>query len=185
MELWQLKIVSLDFTVKKKQKLCQISGQTRDRKGRLTDSFFAFQIIEINTNRTHFTSNNFPWIETQAKKTACSIITLWKLWKFTVVTLFWQKFRESNVFTKEYTKELIWRNFFNVTVNFSFFHTVIIYNFVDFLRISRQILWIFQWNQMNHISFIITVYCGNNFFTLLTAIFFCKNFVKVMVLLIY
>ena len=34
-------------------------------------------------------------------------ITVWKLRKFTV-TLFWQ-FRESNAFTKENTKELIWR----------------------------------------------------------------------------
>ena len=33
---------------------------------------------------------------------------LWKLRKFTVI-LFWQIFRESNVFTKENTKELIWR----------------------------------------------------------------------------
>ena len=37
---------------------------------------------------------------------------------------FWQKFRESNVFTKGNTKELIWRNFFWVTIYFSFFHTV-------------------------------------------------------------
>ena len=32
--------------------------------------------------------------------------TLWKLRKF-ILTLFWQKFRETNVFTKEITKELI------------------------------------------------------------------------------
>ena len=45
--------------------------------------------------------------------------TVWKLRTFTVITIFWQKFRESNVFTKA----LIWRNIW-VTVNFSFFHTV-------------------------------------------------------------
>ena len=33
---------------------------------------------------------------------------LWKLRKFTI-TLLWQKFCESNDFTKEITKELIWR----------------------------------------------------------------------------
>ena len=38
-----------------------------------------------------------------------------------VTLLLWQKFRESNVFTKE----LIWRNFLLVTVNFSFFHTAL------------------------------------------------------------
>ena len=43
--------------------------------------------------------------------------------KFTVTHL-WQKFREFNGFTKEVTKELIWRNFFSMAVNFSFFHTV-------------------------------------------------------------
>ena len=36
---------------------------------------------------------------------------VWKLRKFTL-TLFWQKFRENNVFTKEITKELIWRSIF-------------------------------------------------------------------------
>ena len=37
--------------------------------------------------------------------------TVWKLQKFSL-TLFLQKFRESNGFTKEITKLLIWRNFF-------------------------------------------------------------------------
>ena len=43
-------------------------------------------------------------------------ITLWKLRKFTI-THFWQKFRESNVFTKE----PIWRK--KVRENFAVFHT--------------------------------------------------------------
>ena len=38
--------------------------------------------------------------------------------------LFWQKFRENDVFIKEITKELIWRNIFSVRVNFTFFYTV-------------------------------------------------------------
>ena len=42
------------------------------------------------------------------------------------LSLLWRKFRESNVFTKEITKELIWRNFLRMTVNFSFFHTVLL-----------------------------------------------------------
>ena len=41
---------------------------------------------------------------------------MWKLQKFSL-TYFWQKFRESNIFTKEVTKELISRNIF------WFFHT--------------------------------------------------------------
>ena len=37
--------------------------------------------------------------------------TVWKLREFSL-TLFWQKFRESNVYTKEITNELIsWKNF--------------------------------------------------------------------------
>ena len=39
--------------------------------------------------------------------------------------IFWQKFRESNVFTKEITKGLICRNIFLVRPNFLFFHTVL------------------------------------------------------------
>ena len=38
---------------------------------------------------------------------------------------FWQKFRESNGFTKSNAKELIWRKTFLMGVNFSFFHTVV------------------------------------------------------------
>ena len=47
--------------------------------------------------------------------------TMWKFRKFTL-THFWQKFRESNVFTVEIAKELIWRNFFSVRVNFCYFN---------------------------------------------------------------
>ena len=66
--------------------------------------------------------------------------TVWKLWKFTV-TLFLQKFRESIVFTKVNTKELISRNFFWVTVNFSFFHThFIAKNFVNVTVLPKKLL---------------------------------------------
>ena len=37
---------------------------------------------------------------------------------------FSQKFRESNIFTNQVTKELISQNIFSVRENFSFFHTV-------------------------------------------------------------
>ena len=51
---------------------------------------------------------------------------MWKLRKF-AVTLFRQKFRESNVFTKEVTKELISRNIFSLRQFFVFaicFHEI-------------------------------------------------------------
>ena len=35
---------------------------------------------------------------------------VWCVWKF-IITVFWQKFRESNDFTQEITKELVSRNF--------------------------------------------------------------------------
>ena len=53
-----------------------------------------------------------------------AVCTVLKSRKFTL-TLFWQKFRQSNVFTKESTKKVIWRNIFSVRINFSFFHTVV------------------------------------------------------------
>ena len=62
--------------------------------------------------------------------------TLWKLRKFSL-TQFSQKFRESNVFTKEYTRELISRNISYVRENFLFFHTVDDEIFIP--RIFREI----------------------------------------------
>ena len=41
-----------------------------------------------------------------------------------LLTHFLLKFRENNVFTEEITQELIWRNFFSIRENFSFFLTV-------------------------------------------------------------
>ena len=46
------------------------------------------------------------------------------LFPHTALYIFGQKFRESNVFTIGYTKELNRRKFSWVTVNFPFFHTV-------------------------------------------------------------
>ena len=48
--------------------------------------------------------------------------TEWQLLRFGLAH-FWQKFRESNVFSKENTKASIWRNIFLVGLNFSFCHT--------------------------------------------------------------
>ena len=38
--------------------------------------------------------------------------------------LFWQKFRESNIYYTNFTIEMISRNIFSVWENFSFFHTL-------------------------------------------------------------
>ena len=51
------------------------------------------------------------------------LFTVWKLRKFTL-THFWQKFRETNVFTIEITKELFSREKNSLRENFAFFHTV-------------------------------------------------------------
>ena len=49
--------------------------------------------------------------------------TVWKLRKFTLTLSIWQKFRESN----DFTKELISRIFISVRVNFTFFpHCVLL-----------------------------------------------------------
>ena len=57
--------------------------------------------------------------------------------KFTL-TLFSQTFRESNVFTKEVSRELISQNIFSVRVNFSFFHSV---SNLLFLALKIQFVW--------------------------------------------
>ena len=59
----------------------------------------------------------------EKRESHCRHTLLWKLLKFTL-TIFSQIFRESNTFTKEITKALIWRNIFYVRVFFTFFHTV-------------------------------------------------------------
>ena len=118
----------------------------------------------------------------------------WILLKFNV-TLFRQEFRESKVFTKENTKELIWRNFLWVTVNFSFFHTA---TATVFRKTSVKLT--FHWFLLKH--FIVSWYdvktflCGSEFLVFprcgiaqcgnyrnLLALFFRKNFVKVTLLL--
>ena len=53
------------------------------------------------------------------------------------LTLFWQKFRETNIFTKEVTKELISRNIFSVRENFLFFHTVHCGNYGNLLSLKK------------------------------------------------
>ena len=70
---------------------------------------------------THFNQIIHPCPSIQANH---PIHTVWKLWKFSL-TLFYQiKIRESDDFTKEVTGDLILRNIFFVTENFSYFHTV-------------------------------------------------------------
>ena len=72
------------------------------------------QLFSIFFSKT-FVSRNF------CQKKSGS--TVWKFRKFSLIH-FWQKFRESTVFTKEFTKELISRNIFSVRDNFAFFQTV-------------------------------------------------------------
>ena len=54
--------------------------------------------------------------------------TVWKLWKFTL-TFFWQKFCENNCFTKDITKELIWRKKISVKVILTLFQPLLSQNF--------------------------------------------------------
>ena len=77
-------------------------------------------------------SENFLFFHTMVWKVPITIFTeksifspctVWKLPKF-ALTLFWQKFRQSNSFTVEITKLVIWWNIFSVRVNFRNFHTV-------------------------------------------------------------
>ena len=94
-------------------------------QGKIGNSANPFQVPSTRRRKhrwelPHFCVDHIQKLVISTKSTGN---TVWKLRKFTV-TLIWQKFREINVFTKENTKELIWRNFLWVTVNFSFFHTV-------------------------------------------------------------
>ena len=86
----------------------------------------------------------------------CAMCTVWKLQKFSL-THFWQKFRESNGFTKWITKELIWRNIFLVRVNFEFFYKVILqldlHSYHILLMLLCQLLDIcFMTNHLNFLT---------------------------------
>ena len=77
---------------------------------------------------------------------------VWKLLRFSL-THFWQKFRESNDFTKELTNEAIWRNIFwwdwifrfstqyiaVLLKNQHFFRQIDIFTRVDFTEIFSEI----------------------------------------------
>ena len=74
-------------------------------------------------------------------------VTMWKLRKFTF-TLFWQKCRENNAFTKWITKELIWRKiFFFHFSTLCVWHCVSVFNIQsNFLKISvKTTLLLYSW----------------------------------------
>ena len=101
------------------------------------------EICVINLTRIHAKTRNSPltiffspnqlyfvkpllsrnFCQKCVRENSSTVHTVWKLQKFSL-TLFSQKFRESNGFTKEITKELNWRNFFSVRENFFFFPTM-------------------------------------------------------------
>ena len=70
-----------------------------------------------------------------------------------ITHFFGQKFRESNVFTKEITKELFWRNIFLVRLNSSFFHTVIQYAYVYNNRVFFNSQLNISWKHLIRVSF--------------------------------
>ena len=90
----------------------------------VTSFTFSTKFREINFSSINQVSQNVSnWLRVDI-----SSFTMWKLWQFTLTFFFWQKFRQINAFTKEITKQLIWRNILSVRavrVNFSFFHTVL------------------------------------------------------------
>ena len=80
------------------------------------------QLYEYSFTKT-LLSQNFLKKKTVRVRVRIPPHTVWKVLRFSL-THFWQKFRESKDFTKEITKELIWRKNSLVRLNFSFFHTV-------------------------------------------------------------
>ena len=83
----------------------------------VTSFTFSTKFREINFSSINQVSQNgFNWVRVDI-----SSFTMWKLWQFILTFFFWQKFRQINAFTKEITKQLIWRNILSVRVNFSFF----------------------------------------------------------------
>ena len=92
-------------------------------------SILTVQSVEIS----EFIFQN-SWTKMSWKNFSPVHSAVWNLWKFSL-TLFWQNFRESNIFTKWLAKEMIWRNvrfqFINFSYTFYKFH-------VEFI-ISRKI----------------------------------------------
>ena len=85
------------------------------------------QLLEVNYLEKKFRTftqrgKYFSWNQYSF---VCAQCWNWNLRNFPLVH-FCQKFRETNSFNKEITKELIWRFIFSVRVNFSFFHTVLL-----------------------------------------------------------
>ena len=71
---------------------------------------------------------------------------VWKLQKFSL-TLCSQKFRESNCFTKEITKYLIWRNYFSLREFLVFPHCALHSHTVEFTKFLYH-LKLFSWNHL-------------------------------------
>ena len=85
--------------------------------GNSLSHFFRKNCYIVDLTNFFSVRDNFSFFHTAVKR------TVWKSWNFSL-TLFQQKFRESNGYTKQITKELIWRNIFSMRPKFSFFHTV-------------------------------------------------------------
>ena len=95
--------------------------------GNLLSRLFEKNFVKVTFSlkkllKNWFHGKKFRW-ERILRFPHCALCTVWKLRKFSL-TLFWQKFRETNSLTKEITKELVSRKKFSVRENFTFFHTV-------------------------------------------------------------
>ena len=98
-----------------------------------------------------------------------ALYTVWKMLQFSL-THFWQKIREINGFTKEITKELIWRNIFLVRLNFSFFHTVL-WKLRNFTATIKPVIMSQKFRQIN---FFVNISCAVEIAEILSHTFFAN-----------
>ena len=81
----------------------------KQKNSQIADIYSHCFVRKISVKSTNFVLTTRHFMVVSRNCTLSTVV--WNLRKFSL-TLFWQKFRESNVFTKEITNKLISRNFF-------------------------------------------------------------------------
>ena len=89
--------------------------------------------------------------------------------------IFWQKFRELNVFSKAITKELISRNIFSFKENFSIFHTVLWSERMGLCLQYCMNIQFFKFSKAKHIAQICALELHNMFMLYVTISLFQKS----------
>ena len=98
--IWQIRALTKNWNFQKIKLQSRSNRQNGNFWGKKCSNLISRNVLETD-------NSNFTLCHDHEKHP----VPVWKFRTFTL-THFWQKFRESNVFTIEIAKELIWRNIF-------------------------------------------------------------------------